>query len=158
MTDEYRRVFASAPPARATTIAALMNDAASVEITLVASALPKVVFGAAASGRLPGPMAVRAGQFTFLSGIEGNTPENAGDIAAQTAEMLARVDGALGTMGLSFADCVEATTSLADCRQVADVARVFTEKMPVRRPAGVMVGSALPAASALIATSVIAWK
>ena len=39
--------------------------------------------------------AIRAGQHAFVSGMLGNTPETAGDVAAQTRETLAKIDATL---------------------------------------------------------------
>ena len=115
MNAAYRPYFPGAPPARATVQAALAGRQYGVEITLIASSAPRE----AVNGGTPNPNlsgAIRAGDRLYLSGILGNTPENAGDAAAQTRETLARVRHTLDAAGFTAADIVEALVYLTDLR------------------------------------------
>ena len=53
MNDEYRRYFTTDPPARATAVARLMGNDASVEISLIAAESGKQVVGPAVAPSLP---------------------------------------------------------------------------------------------------------
>jgi reactive intermediate/imine deaminase len=146
MNEVYRKYFSSAPPARATVKAQLAGPQALVEITLVASSSPKEVI---ADGRPINPnlsAAIRAGQRVYVSGMLGNTPETAGDVAAQTRETLARIKHALEVAGCTPADVVDSLvylTDVAQCSVMNEVYRAFFERgFPAR--ATVQSGLAAP--------------
>ena len=102
MNDEYRKYFTETPPARATAVTGLVGSDSVAEITIIASAGEKQVFGPSVSPSLPLSSAVRAGKLVFLSGVLGNTATNGGDVAAQTKEIFARIDRTLAAAGLGF--------------------------------------------------------
>jgi 5,10-methylene-tetrahydrofolate dehydrogenase/methenyl tetrahydrofolate cyclohydrolase len=116
MNDAYRKFFPQARPARATAVARLMGDDYLVEITLVATRGKKEVIGPASTG-VPLSAVVRAGNRVFLSGVLGNTDANIGDIAAQTKEVMTRINRSLTQAGLSFADVADSTVYLTDLSQ-----------------------------------------
>src|SRR5262245_14738690 len=105
MNRVYREYFPAAPPARATVGAGLTGPAYKVEMTFVASAGPRrVVQGEGA----PNPnlsAAVVAGDVTFVS---GQLPDAAiaerGDAAAQTRDVLRKIDALLGKAAVSRGD------------------------------------------------------
>ncbi|MDO8837243.1 MAG: RidA family protein, partial [Vicinamibacterales bacterium] len=97
MNEVYRTYFPQAPPARATVRAALTHPDYLVEITLTAvKGGDRTVLTTPAADGTPGrpnpnlSSAVRVGPSLYLSGMLGVVPGNASDLAAQTAETLAR--------------------------------------------------------------------
>jgi 2-iminobutanoate/2-iminopropanoate deaminase len=150
MNDEYRRVFAKAPPARATAVTDLVAIDASIEITLVASATGKTVIGPSVSPSLPLSSAVAAGPFVFLSGVLGNTEANATDLSAQTREVFSRTRATLDQAGLSFADVVDTTVYLTDLWQLKTVEALTREVFPVAPPSQTVVGARLVTRTGLV--------
>jgi aminoacrylate peracid reductase len=113
MNEVYREFFPDAPPARATVQCGLAGPEAVVEITFVASSAPRHAVGAPPSG-LPLSPAIRAGRHLYVSGMLGNTPDAAGDVAAQTRATLSRIDETLAAAGASRSDVVDALVYLTD--------------------------------------------
>lgn len=150
MNDVYRTYFPSEPPARATAVAQLMGGNSFVEITLVATRGNKEVIGPVVSPSLPLSTAVRAGNRVFLSGVLGNTDANIGDPAAQTREVMARIQRTLTSAGLSFADVVDSTVYLPDLSQFAAMNGVYREFVPTAPPARATVGAKLVSRNALV--------
>lgn len=148
MNGEYRKYFASEPPARATVVTSLMG-ASAVEITLVASRTGKQVV-VPGGGTTPLSGAVRAGGLVFLSGMLGNTAANATDVAAQTRETVARVRRALDTAGVSFADVVDHVVYLPTLTSRPDVDPILRELFPSASPAHTYVGARLVAPTGLV--------
>jgi enamine deaminase RidA (YjgF/YER057c/UK114 family) len=150
MNDEYRKVFVSKPPARATAVTGLMGLDWSVEITLMATSGERDVLGPTVAPSLPLSAAIRTGPFVFLSGVLGNTDTNVSDVAAQTRETLTRIGRTLDTAGLTFADVVENTVYLPDLWQTAAVERVYGEFFSGELPARTVVGASLVTRAGLI--------
>jgi 2-iminobutanoate/2-iminopropanoate deaminase len=149
MNDAYRKFFPQAPPARATAVARLMGDDYLVEITLVATRGKKEVIGPASTG-VPLSAVVRAGNRVFLSGVLGNTDANIGDIAAQTKEVMTRINRSLTQAGLSFADVADSTVYLTDLSQFAGMNAVYRESFPTAPPARATIGTKLVSRNALV--------
>ncbi len=122
MNDTYRTVFTKDPPARATVVAPLMGTANVVEITLIASSLPKQVFTTPAADGTPGKpspilsSAVKVGKRLYLSGLLGNTAANKGDTEAQTKEILARVGRTLQVAGFGWGDVADGVVYITDVK------------------------------------------
>lgn len=150
MNDVYRTYFPTAPPARATAVAQLMGGNSFVEITLVATRVEKEVIGPVVSPSLPLSTAVRAGNRVFLSGVLGNTDANMGDPAAQTREVMTRIQRTLTSAGLTFADVVDSTVYLPDLSQFAAMNGVYREFVPTAPPARATVGAKLVSRNALV--------
>lgn len=150
MNDEYRKYFASAPPARATAIAGLVGASSLVEITLVATTGKREVIGPALSPSLPVSTGVRAGRFVFLSGVLGHTDDNAADLAGQTREVFARIRRTLDAAQLSFGDVVDSTIYLTDVSRTAAVDQLSAELFPSNPPARTLVGTRLVAPTGLV--------
>jgi reactive intermediate/imine deaminase len=131
MNESYRKVFSSAPPARATVQTGLAGPQYNVEITLVASSAARQVIH---DGRPANPnlsAAILAGNRVHVSGMLGNTPDNKTDAAAQTRETLERIRWALDAAGCTPADVAEAVVYLTDLRNYApmnDAYRAFFER------------------------------
>jgi reactive intermediate/imine deaminase len=111
MNEVYRSYFTAAPPpARATVKAGLAGSQFKVEMTFVASSSPREAIS-------PGQnlsAAIKSGNRLYLSGVLGNTPENAGDAAAQTHEVMAKIRKTLESAGYTPADVVESLVYLTD--------------------------------------------
>jgi len=150
MNDQYRRYFKANPPARATAVTDLMGTDSIVEITLIASEAGKQALGPAVSPSLPLSTAVRAGDLLFLSGVLGNTDENASDLAAQTREVFTRVKRTLEGVGLSFNHIVDNTVYLTDVWQQRQVDAISREFFPHDPPARTVVGARLVARTGLV--------
>ncbi|MCR4375363.1 MAG: RidA family protein, partial [Acidobacteria bacterium] len=150
MNDVYRTYFSKEPPARATAVAQLVGNSSLVEITLVATRGAKAVVGPVVSPSLPLSTAVRAGHRVFLSGVLGNTGANIGDPAAQTREVLTRIQRTLTSEGLSFANVVDSTVYLPDLTHFAAMNGVYREFVPTAPPARATVGARLVSRNALV--------
>ncbi len=150
MNDVYRTYFPKEPPARATAVAQLVGNSSFVEITLVATRGSKEVVGPVVSPSLPLSTAVRAGNRVFLSGVLGNTDANMGDPAAQTREVLTRIQRTLTSEGLSFANVVDSTVYLPDLTHFATMNGVYREFVPTAPPARATVGAKLVSRNALV--------
>ena len=140
MNRVYREYFADAPPARATVGAALTGPAYRVEMTFVASAAPRRVVrtGSAANPNLS--PAVVAGDTVYVSGLLADAPIVAdGDAAAQTRDILRRLDDLLATVAaprplvrdllVYVTDEEAAVAAVAECRAAFGAAAAIT---PVR--------------------------
>ena len=158
MNAAYRTRFTSQPPARATAIVDLMSSSTFAELTMIASTSGKTILGPQVSPSLPLSSAVRAGRFTFLSGVLGNTAETQDNVEAQTKEVLARIGRTLKDAGLSPADVVDNLIYLPDLWQTPRVTGVtrpfFTEALP----AGALVRARLAARAGLVEMMVTAYK
>lgn len=136
MNEVYRSYFKGAPPARATVKAALAGSGYAVEMTFLASSTK----GEAINPGANLSSAVKVGNRLFLSGVLGNTPENAGDATAQTRETLGRINKTLQAAGFTPADVVDSLiylTDLSDFQQMNGEYRSFFGKdFPARATVG----------------------
>lgn len=149
MNASYAEAFPADPPARATVCVELMNPELIVEITFVAvKDAAKRIIGQKIA--LPLSQGVAAGGRLFLSGMLGNTPETAGNAAAQTREMMARIGRTLDAGGATWNDVGEGFLYITDMTTrdivVGEVARVF----PNGLPAGLVIGTGLVAPDGLV--------
>ena len=158
MNDEYRKYFPADPPARATAVAGLVGASSLVEITLIAAAEGRQSLGPSVSPSLPLSPAVRAGRFTFLSGVLGNTDQNQSDIAQQTREVFDRTRRTLETAGLSFGDVVDNLVYVTDLTRTAAVDQVTMQFFPADAPARSLVGTRLVARTGLVEMMMTAYK
>ena len=113
MNQVYAEFFPSSPPARATVECRLAGPEAVVEITFIASSAPRRAIGTPPGG-LPLSPAIEAGNRLYVSGMLGNTPATAGNVAAQTRETLARIGKTLAEAGVSPAAVVEGLVYITD--------------------------------------------
>jgi enamine deaminase RidA (YjgF/YER057c/UK114 family) len=158
MNDEYREYFPSAPPARATAIAGLMGASSLVEITLVATAGEREGLGPPVSPGLPLSTGVRAGRFVFLSGVLGNTDDNADDLAGQTREVFARIRRTLDAGQLSFGDVVDNTVYVTDVWKTPTIDQLSAAIFPSHPPARTLVGMGLVARAGLVEMMMTLYK
>jgi 2-iminobutanoate/2-iminopropanoate deaminase len=122
----------------------------SVEMTFVATRGDKEVLGAVVAPSLPLSAAVRTGTRVFLSGVLGNTDVNMDDTAAQTREVMTRIQRTLSSAGLSFGDVVDSTVYLTRLSQFAAMNTVYREFFPSAPPARATVGTKLVSRNATV--------
>jgi enamine deaminase RidA (YjgF/YER057c/UK114 family) len=155
MNEVYREFFPDAPPVRATVQSGLAGPEAVVEITLVASSAARKAIGTPPSG-LPLSPAIRAGQHLFVSGMLGNNPDTAGDVAAQTRLTLSRIDVTLRDAGTSRADVVEALVYITDAASFGAMNGEYRAFFGADFPARATVVTPLVAADGLVEIMVTA--
>jgi 2-iminobutanoate/2-iminopropanoate deaminase len=164
MNGGYRTYFPKDPPARATVVARPMNAANVVEITMTAVNAPKQVFTTPAADGTPGkpnPLlssAVKVGNRLYVSGILGNTPENRGDIEAQTRELLARVGRTMTAAGYGWSDVVDAVVYITDVANFDGMNRGYRSVFAKDFPARATVRTDLVNADALVEIMFVASK
>ena len=155
MNEVYREFFPDAPPARATVQSGLAGPEAVVEITFVASSASRNAIGTPPSG-LPLSPAIRAGQHLFVSGMLGNSPETAGEVAAQTRATLSRIDATLRDAGSSRADVVDALVYITDAASFGAMNGEYRAFFDADFPARATVVTPLVAADGLVEIMVTA--
>jgi enamine deaminase RidA (YjgF/YER057c/UK114 family) len=155
--EAYRTAFSTDPPARATVVTELMSPALDVEITFVAVRdQGRSVIGPA--GNLPLSPAIVAGGRVFVSGMLGNTEQTRDNLAAQTAEMMARIGRTLAAAGHEWDNVGEGVLYVTDSK-TGDVALAeMTKVFPHGLPAGVIVQTGLVAPDGLVELMVTAAK
>ena len=156
MNATYGSYFKKDPPARATVKAGLAGKGFAVEMTFIASSAPRQAIGA--NRNLPLSQAVRAGNRLYLSGVLGHTPENAGDAAAQTKEVLARIRKTLDAAGYTPADVVDSLVYLTDLEQFQSMNAEYRAFFGKEFPARTTVGTGLVAGGAVVEIMVTAAK
>ncbi len=87
----------------------------------------------------PYSQGVKAGGFVFLSGQIALDPVTgelcAGDVVAQTEQVMENVGAVLAAAGLTFEDVVKSTIFLASLADFARVNEVYGRRFPVNPPA-----------------------
>lgn len=158
MNGAYRPVFAAgAPPARATVKVGLTNPDYLVEITMIAvkDAGLKAITTPNADGTpgRPNPTlssAIQAGGRVFVAGITGNTAANKGDVKAQTAEVLARVERTLKAAGLDWSHVVDGVVYLPDMSKFPEMNAAYREVFSKDFPARATIGTGLMGADTAV--------
>jgi 2-iminobutanoate/2-iminopropanoate deaminase len=103
----------------------------------------------------PYSQAVWAGDFLFAAGQIAPT---AGDVAAQTRQVLENVRGLLESQGLGFANVVKTTVFLTDLNQFAVMNEVYARYFPSAPPARSTVEVARLPKDALVEIEVVAAR
>lgn len=155
MNTTYRSYFKSDPPARATVIAGLAGSGYAVEMTFVASTSREVV------GQSTTPMlsqAIRSGKRLYVSGLLGNTADNAGNAAAQTKEILAKLAKILEGAGYTTSDVVDSLVYLTDLTKFAEMNGEYRTFFQKDFPARATVGTGLVSPGAVVEIMVTAVK
>ena len=159
MNDAYRSYFASVPPpARATVKAALAGSQYAVEITMIATSSRREPIS---DGRPANPnlsSAIRAGNRLYLSGMLGNTPDNRGEVKAQTGETLARIRRTLDAAGFSPSDVVDSIVYLTDFNAFGAMNEVYRGFFQTGFPARATVGVGLVSPDASVEIMMTAVK
>lgn len=165
MNGVYRTYFPKDPPARATVQAALTAPELLVEITLAAVKDPsRTAITTPNADGTPGTAnpnlssAIRVGNRLYVAGILGNTAANKGDVKAQTAETLARIDRTLKAAGYDWSHVVEGIVYLTTMSRFADMNAAYQEVIKKDFPARATVGVDLANADGLVEIMFIAVK
>ena len=101
---------------------------------------------------------IRAGTRIYLSGALGNTPDNNGDVAAQTRETLAKLKSALTAAGCTPADVVDTLVYITDLQSSAAVEREYRAFFGNHNPARTVVRSGLMSGDGLVEIMLTAVK
>jgi enamine deaminase RidA (YjgF/YER057c/UK114 family) len=111
-------------------------------------------------GQLPGPSSpgVKVGNRIWLAGTTGSTPQNTGDIKAQTTEVLTRLNSSLKASGFAFKDVVATEVWLANVSQVKDMNEAYRVFFPTDPPVRKMVGAEPLGRASLITVALMAVK
>ena len=122
----YREYAGADRPARATVVAALTSPAYNVEITFVASAAARQAIETAAQPNPNLSAAVKADTSLFVSGLLAEGDAAKGDPAAQTRDILRKLDAILQKAAFARADVRDllvyvtdedaAKAAMAECR------------------------------------------
>jgi reactive intermediate/imine deaminase len=164
MNGAYRAYFSAAPPARATVKAALTAPDYLVEITMVAVKEGRTALTTpSADGTAPAPnpnlsSAIRVGNRLYVSGMLGNTAANKGDVAAQTAETLARIGRTLKAAGFDWQHVVDSVVYLPDMARFPDMNAAYRAVLTKDFPARATVGVGLMNADGLVEIMMTAVK
>ena len=156
MNATYRSYFKADPPARATVKADLAGKGFAVEMTFVASSSPKQVVGTPGNANLS--PAIRVGNRLYVSGMLGNNADNAGNAAAQTKEVLARIGATLKAGGYTPADVVDSLVYLTDLSKFQEMNAEYRPFFGKDFPARATVGTGLVAPGAVVEIMVTAVK
>ncbi len=164
MNRNYTPHFPTAPPARATVVTALPGPTYNVEMTFTAHRGPKEAITTPAADGSPGKpsptlsSAIKVGNRLYVSGILGNTPENKGDMKAQTTELLARIGRTLTAAGYSWADVVDSLVYVTDISQFAAMNEAYRTVFAGDFPARATVGTGLVSAGGVVEIMFVASK
>lgn len=164
MNRNYTPHFPKEPPARATVVTALPGPTYNVEMTFTAHRGPKEAITTPAADGSPGKpsptlsSAIKVGNRLYVSGILGNTPENKGDMKAQTIELLARIERTLKAAGYSWADVVDSLVYITDISQFAAMNEAYRTVFTGDFPARATVGTGLVSAGGVVEIMFVASK
>jgi 2-iminobutanoate/2-iminopropanoate deaminase len=110
-------------------------------------------------GALPFSPAIKIGNQIWVSGTTGGTPENTGDIRAQTKENLTRLGRTLKAAGFDFKDVVTTEVWMTNVSQLNGLNEVFRETFPTNPPVRKVVGlESLGGGNALTEIALMAIK
>lgn len=150
MNEAYAGYFGKAAPARATAVVDLMSIDSIVEITMIASRLPKTVIGGQAANGLPVSLAIQAGPRVWLSAVIGDTDKHAKDVTGQARDAFGHLRSTLALAGLDLGDIVDTNFYLRDPFELSKVDAVFKEVFPKDPPARTATGARMVIEPALV--------
>ena len=157
MNEVYRPYFGDIPPTRATTRAGLTATTYKVEIMLWGVRGEKQRLGTAA-GTTPLSQAIKVGNYIFVSGSTGSTPQVRGDIKGQANNILTSIQSLLRAGGADFSNVVEAQVWITDSRNFAAMNEAYTGVIKGDLPARATVGTQLMSADNLVEIAMVATK
>lgn len=91
-------------------------------------------------GNLPFSPAIKIGNQIWVAGTTGGSPQNTGDIKAQTKENLARLANTLKAAGFDYKDVVAVEVWMTNVSQYNGLNEVFREVFPTNPPVRKVVG------------------
>jgi enamine deaminase RidA (YjgF/YER057c/UK114 family) len=133
MNEAYRSRLPEPRPVRTTVVCPLISADFKVEITMVASTrakrllVPPLADGTPATVGPNFSPALANGDRLHLSGALGNTPTNAGDVAAQTRVALASLERGLRAGGATWADVTDVGVFLVSLQDAPSVHAVLRQ-------------------------------
>ena len=164
MNKAYVPNFPTAPPARATVIVGLPGPQYKVELTPTAVKGPKEVITTPGPDGTPGKpsatlsSAIKVGNRMYVSGILGNNATNKGNVEAQTAETMARIERTLKAGGFSFADLVDAVVYITDVSFFQGMNNAYRPAIGKDFPARATVKTGLVGSEGLVEIMFVAAK
>jgi reactive intermediate/imine deaminase len=164
MNKVYQTYFTKEPPARATVVAPLMGAQYQVEITLTASKQPRQAFTTPNADGTPGrpsailSSAIKSGNRLYVSGILGNTPDNKGNMEAQTTELLARVGRTLKAAGFDWSNVADGIVYITDVANFEAMNKAYRTVFSKDFPARATVRTGLVNADGLVEIMFVAAK
>ena len=164
MNKAYVPNFPKNPPARATVIVGLPGPQYKVELT------PTAVRGAKEVITTPGPdgspgkpsatlsSAIKVGNRLYVAGILGNNADNKGNVEAQTAEAMKRIERTMKAAGFSFADLADAVVYITDVSYFQAMNTAYRAAIGKDFPARATVKTGLVGAEGLVEIMFVAAK
>jgi reactive intermediate/imine deaminase len=139
MNRVYREYVPYERPARATVGAGLTSGAYRVEMTFVASAAPRTAIDADAEKRPNLSPAIRVDDTLFVSGMLADGEPSTGDPAAQTRDIVRKIDAVVAKAGFTRGDVRDllvyvtddeaAKAAAMECRAAFGSAAITTVKV-----------------------------
>jgi 2-iminobutanoate/2-iminopropanoate deaminase len=164
MNKAYVPNFPKNPPARATVIVGLPGPQYKVELTMTAVKGPKEVITTPGPDGTPGKpsatlsSAIKVGNRLYVAGLLGNNATNKGNVEAQTAETMARVERTLKAGGFSFADLVDAVVYITDVSFFQGMNNAYRPAIGKDFPARATVKTGLVGSEGLVEIMFVASK
>ena len=157
MNAIYGGYFPTAPPARATAVAELMNVDNIVEISMIASRRPKTVIGGQAANGFPVSLAVAEGPRVWMSAVIGDTDKHT-KVGDQTRDAFVHLKTTLAEAGLGLGDLVDTAVYMRDTFEMPEVDKVYRELFPANPPSRNSLGTRLVVDPALIEVLALAVR
>ena len=164
MNKAYVPNFPKNPPARATVIVGLPGPAYKVELTPTVVKGNKEVITTPAADGTPGKpsatlsSAIKVGNRLYVAGMLGNNATNKGDVKAQTAETMARIERTMKAAGFSFADLVDAQVYITDASYFQAMNEAYRAAIGKDFPARATVKTGLVGSEGLVEIMFVAAK
>jgi len=152
MNQVYRSFFKSDPPARTTIAVPALPGGSHVEITFIASRLPKKIIrpeGHRANPNAPYSPAIMVGDTLYISGQGSVDPKTGklveGGIDAQVKQTMENIGAILKAAGMDFSNVVSSNVYLTDMANFEKMNEVYRSYFKSDPPARTTVGvTALP--------------
>jgi 2-iminobutanoate/2-iminopropanoate deaminase len=164
MNKAYVPNFPKNPPARATVIVGLPGPTYKVELTPTVVKGNKEVITTPAADGTPGKpsatlsSAIKVGNRLYVAGMLGNNATNKGDVKAQTAETMTRIERTMKAAGFSFADLVDAQVYITDASYFQAMNEAYRAAIGKDFPARATVKTGLVGSEGLVEIMFVAAK
>ena len=164
MNKAYVPNYPKNPPARATVIVGLPGPTYKVEVTMTAVKGNKEAFATPAADGTPGKpsptlsSAIKVGNRLYVAGILGNNATNKGDVKAQTAEAMTRIERTMKAAGFTFADLADAVVYITDVSYFQAMNEAYRAAIGKDFPARATVKTGLVGSEGLVEIMFVASK
>jgi 2-iminobutanoate/2-iminopropanoate deaminase len=158
MNRVYRTYFAQDPPARATVRSNLMHASNVVEMTFVASRVPKQVISGSGPANPNLSAAIRCGSRLYLSGMLGLNAQPKDHARAQTVATLQQIESVLERAGFSWADVADTLVYLTRTESFPSMNDGYRAVLRPPYPARATVEAGLAAPDGLVEIMMTAVK